>query len=141
LFGGKKKAEKEKVGYEISNMSRILPAQLKYLSFPDSRYHIVKRPTGGIMVVLDTEPDKDRETIPLLISKVDQPPANVGTVAGDAAVAPQTPAGQRIGVEEIGAGAVAAAAVLTAVDEDEEGVEDAPVPAEFEYESEGEGEL
>ena len=136
----KKKIEKEKIGYEIGNMSRILPAQLKYLTFPDPRFTIVKRPTGGIMVVLDTEPDKDRETIPLLISKVD---ANVGAAAGEAATAPQTPAGQRIGsgLDEVGAGAAAAAGVLTAVDEDEEGVEDAPLPGEFEYESDGEEEL
>ena len=140
----KKKVEKEKVGYEISNMSRVLPAQLKHLSFPDSRYQIVKRPTGGIMVVLDTEPDSDRDTIPLLISRVDQPPANVGSAVGGGDVVPQTPAGQRIGSglgEEIGAGAAAAAGVLTAVDEDEEGVEDAPLPGEFEYESEREEEL
>lgn len=39
----KRKAEKEKVGYELSNMSRVLPAQLKYLSFPDSRYEPVKK--------------------------------------------------------------------------------------------------
>ncbi|KAJ3495061.1 hypothetical protein NLG97_g3664 [Lecanicillium saksenae] len=30
----KKKPEKEKVGYEIENMSRVLPGQLKYISFP-----------------------------------------------------------------------------------------------------------
>lgn len=39
----KKKAEKEKVGYELENMSRVLPAQLKYLTFPDPRYEPVKR--------------------------------------------------------------------------------------------------
>ena len=137
----KKKAEKEKVGYEISNMSRVLPAQLKYLTFPDTRYQPVKRPTGGVMVVLDTEPEKDREIIPLLVSKIDLPPPTAGNIVGGGDAVPQTPAGQRIGAqEEVGAGAAAAAGVLTAIDEDEEGVEDAPVPAEFEYESEGEGE-
>lgn len=39
----KKKAEKEKVGYEIENMSRVLPGQLKYISFPDGRWKPVKK--------------------------------------------------------------------------------------------------
>lgn len=41
--GQKKKIEREKVGYELDNMSRVLPAQLKYLTFPDPRYEPVKR--------------------------------------------------------------------------------------------------
>ncbi|EXJ79336.1 26S proteasome regulatory subunit N2 [Capronia epimyces CBS 606.96] len=136
----KKKAEKEKVGYEISNMSRVLPAQLKYLTFPDQRYHPVKKPTGGVMVVLDTEPDKEREIIPLTVSKI-EPVAAATTSAGNALgtgaqQAPQTPAGQTTAV---GAGAAAAAGVLTAIDEDEEGVQDAPVPHEFDYETDAEG--
>ena len=39
----KKKFEKEKVGYDIENMSRVLPAQLKYVSFPAGRYKPVKK--------------------------------------------------------------------------------------------------
>lgn len=39
----KKKVEKEKVGYELENMSRVLLPQLKYLTFPDPRYEPVKR--------------------------------------------------------------------------------------------------
>ncbi|KAF2837138.1 26S proteasome-like protein regulatory subunit rpn2 [Patellaria atrata CBS 101060] len=39
----KKKPEKEKVGYELENMSRVLPAQLKYISFPGGRYVPVKK--------------------------------------------------------------------------------------------------
>jgi 26S proteasome regulatory subunit N2 len=38
-----KKKEKEKVGYELENMSRVLPAQLKYISFPGDRYVPVKK--------------------------------------------------------------------------------------------------
>ena len=39
----KKKIEKEKVGYDLENMSRVLPGQLKYISFPqDGRYQPVK---------------------------------------------------------------------------------------------------
>ena len=41
--GIKKRIEKEKVGYELENMSRVLPAQLKFISFPDSRYEPVKK--------------------------------------------------------------------------------------------------
>ncbi|KIV94288.1 hypothetical protein PV10_02070 [Exophiala mesophila] len=147
----KKKVEKEKVGYEIKNMSRVLPAQLKYLTFPDQRYQPVKRPvTGGIIVVLDTEPQQEREVIPLTVSKV-EPPSGGQTVQepredglGGANLrpqgVPQTPAGQTIGAGLAGSGAAAAAGVLTAVDEDEEGAEEAPVPPEFEYETDGEGE-
>jgi 26S proteasome regulatory subunit N2 len=39
----KKKVEKEKVGYDLENMSRVLPAQLKYISFPGERYIPVKK--------------------------------------------------------------------------------------------------
>ena len=39
----KKKLEKEKVGYEIENMSRVLPAQLKFVNFPAGRYKPVKK--------------------------------------------------------------------------------------------------
>lgn len=131
----KKKAEKEKVGYEMQNMSRVLPAQLKYLTFPDQRYQPVKKPTGGVMVVLDTEPDKEREVIPLLVSKVEVPaaaPVNAGSVLGGGE--PQTPAGQITGQDDMtGAGVAAAAGVLTAIDEDEEGAEEAPLPEEFLY--------
>lgn len=41
--GLRKKMEKEKVGYSLENMSRVLPAQLKFLSFPDGRYEPVKK--------------------------------------------------------------------------------------------------
>lgn len=43
--GVKKKAgvEKEKVGYELENMSRVLPAQLRFISFPEGRYEPVKK--------------------------------------------------------------------------------------------------
>jgi 26S proteasome regulatory subunit N2 len=39
-----KEPEKEKVGYWIENMSRVLPAQLKFISFPaDGRYEPIKK--------------------------------------------------------------------------------------------------
>jgi len=39
----KKKIEKEKVGYSLGNMSRVLPAQVKHISFPEERYVPVKK--------------------------------------------------------------------------------------------------
>lgn len=39
----KKKVEKEKVGYELENMSRVLLPQVKYISFPGERYVPVKK--------------------------------------------------------------------------------------------------
>lgn len=39
----RKKPEKEKVGYELVNMYRVLPGQLKYISFPAGRYRPVKK--------------------------------------------------------------------------------------------------
>lgn len=138
------KLKKEKVGYELPNMSRVLPAQLKYLSFPDSRYEPVKKPvTGGVILVLDTQEDEERETIPLTVSKKVVAPAPTAVPVGGQAqqaaggVVPQTPMrGEALGVGA-GAGAAAAAGVLTAVDEDEEGGEEAEVPDEFDYETEG----
>ncbi|KAJ9269663.1 hypothetical protein DTO212C5_4274 [Paecilomyces variotii] len=132
----KKKAEKEKVGYELENMSRVLPAQLKYLTFPDPRYEPVKRPTGGVVVVLDKQPAEARETIELRASKEVKQAAAPETLqdrlqAAIGAAALQS--AQRGGP----GGAAAAAGVLTAVDEDESG-EEAPLPQEFNYETEGE---
>ncbi|THC99763.1 hypothetical protein EYZ11_000813 [Aspergillus tanneri] len=146
--GQRKRVEREKVGYELENMSRVLPAQLKYLTFPDPRYEPVKRPTGGVVVVLDKKPDESRETIEMKASKEVKQPAAAGETLQDrlqaaiGAAALQTP--QRGGPGQISmgagptAGAAAAAGVLTAVDEDQEGGEEAPVPEEFKYESEGE---
>lgn len=167
--GQKKKAEREKVGYELDNLSRVLPAQLKYLTFPDPRYEPVKRvcfyesvtieananfffqPTGGVVVVLDNQPDEPRETIELEASrKKPQAPAPSGETLQDrlqaaiGAAALQTPqrAAARAALSDYTSlgGAAAAAGVLTAVDEDEEGVEDAPVPDEFTYETDAEEE-
>ena len=133
--GLKKKLEKEKVGYEMENMSRVLPAQLKYLTFPDLRYEPVKRPTGGVIVVIDTAPSEERETIELRASKKEQQaPTASASGSTQEATAPRTPAPPSAAV-----GAAAAAGVLTAVDEDEEGAEDAQLPDEFDYFSEGGG--
>ncbi|KAL4922510.1 armadillo-type protein [Aspergillus aurantiobrunneus] len=145
--GQKKKVEREKVGYELENMSRVLPAQLKYLTFPDPRYEPVKRPTGGVVVVLDKTPEEPREVIEMKASKDAKPPATPADPMQalqdrlqeyrDAGAGLQTP--QR-GADSLSApGAIAAAGVLTAVDEDEDG-EEAPLPEEFGYTTDGEGE-
>lgn len=143
--GQKKKVERERVGYELDNMSRVLPAQLKYLTFPDPRYEPVKRPTGGVVVVLDKQPEEPHETIEMKASKEAKQPAPQADSLSDRlqaaidAAAMQTPQRPARGMEGA-AGAAAAAGVLTAVDEDEEGDEDAPVPNEFQYDTEGEEE-
>jgi 26S proteasome regulatory subunit N2 len=161
--GQKKKAEREKVGYELDNLSRVLPAQLKYLTFPDPRYEPVKRvssfppatiisvltqnqPTGGVVVVLDKQPEEPREVVELKASKeARQPPPPTETLqdrlqAAIGTAALQTPqrADARAALSAATGGAAAGAGVLTAVDEDEEGVEDAPVPDDFTYESDEE---
>ncbi|KAL2797885.1 armadillo-type protein [Aspergillus keveii] len=143
--GQKKKVEREKVGYELDNMSRVLPAQLKYLTFPDPRYEPVKRPTGGVVVVLDNKPEEPRETIELKASKETRqpvaPPENLqeriqAAISGAGLQTPPRSTG--FAESTTTSGATAAAGVLTAVDEDEDG-EEAPVPEEFGYHSDGEG--
>ncbi|KAK5129989.1 hypothetical protein LTR08_002582 [Meristemomyces frigidus] len=133
----KRKVERERVGYEMENMSRVLPAQIKYLSFDArGRYQPVKKPTGGVILLDDTQPDEPKALLELKAKKKttvsaavpgQQPPS-----AGDAEPATPAPRG--------GGGAAAAAGVLTAVDEDEEGGEEAPVPEEFEVDEDGEEE-
>ncbi|PNP46075.1 26S proteasome regulatory subunit N2 [Trichoderma gamsii] len=66
----KKKPEKEKVGYEIENMSRVLPGQLKYISFPAGRYKPVKKPTGGPLLLDDTQPDQPKSLLEEKLKKV-----------------------------------------------------------------------
>ncbi|RAL05975.1 proteasome regulatory particle base subunit RPN2 [Aspergillus ibericus CBS 121593] len=155
--GQKKKVEREKVGYELENMSRVLPAQLKYLTFPDPRYEPVKRPTGGVVVVLDKTPEEPRETIEMTATKEVKeakqpaPAPDAGetlqdrlqaVMGGTGLQTPQRGAGRfPLGAESAAlADAAAAAGVLTAVDEDEEGGEEAPVPNDFEYETDPEDE-
>ncbi|EQL32546.1 26S proteasome regulatory subunit N2 [Blastomyces dermatitidis ATCC 26199] len=128
----KRKVEKEKVGYELENMSRVLPAQLKYLTFPDPRYEPVKRPTGGVVVVLDKAPSEPREIIELRASRETKQTA-AGETIQDRINAAMTALEQPVVVTGPSGGAAAAAGVLTAVDEDEEGAEEAPVPNEFDY--------
>ncbi|KAK4034319.1 armadillo-type protein [Parachaetomium inaequale] len=89
----KKKAEKEKVGYEIENMSRVLPGQLKYISFPAGRYKPVKKPTGGPILLDDTQPDEPKTLIEEKLKKVTTERAPVaGATAPGAGATPRNAA-------------------------------------------------
>ncbi|TPX15273.1 uncharacterized protein E0L32_004550 [Thyridium curvatum] len=78
----KKKIEKEKVGYEMENMSRVLPGQLKYISFPAGRYKPVKKPTGGPLLLQDTQPDEEKTLIEEKLKKVTTEKAPVAGAQG-----------------------------------------------------------
>ncbi|KAK0725231.1 armadillo-type protein [Lasiosphaeris hirsuta] len=75
----------EKVGYEIENMSRVLPSQLKYITFPIGRYKPVKKPTGGPLLLHDTQPEETKSLIEEKLKKVTTeraPVAGGGSGAG-----------------------------------------------------------
>ncbi|XXH05314.1 mRNA-capping enzyme subunit beta [Hypoxylon texense] len=151
----KKKAEKEKPGYEIENMSRVLPAQLKYISLTKGRYWPVKLvrpgplPTGGPILLHDMQPEKEKALIEEKLKKVATEKA---PVAGAGSVQNRNPRtveeallnqlrGAQLGTPSRGdetSGAAAAAGVLTAIDEDGEGDEEAQPPHDFDYYTEGE---
>ncbi|KAF3909252.1 hypothetical protein ABW20_dc0105233 [Dactylellina cionopaga] len=128
---GKKKSSKksqlkETAGYKIDNMSRVLPAQLKYISFlPDSRYVPVKKVTGGVLLLADKTPEEAAKLLELKSVK----PVSSGTTTTNAAGAGPVSGSEAIG----GGGAAAAAAVLMQEDEEEE----AGVPSAFDYYSDG----
>ncbi|KAF2402841.1 26S proteasome regulatory complex, non-ATPase subcomplex, Rpn2/Psmd1 subunit [Trichodelitschia bisporula] len=132
----RKKVEKEKVGYDLENMSRVLPSQLKYISFPGDRYVPVKKPTGGVVLVYDSKPSEPKTLLERKLKKAPAQPepstrtAFASALSGDS---PQTPVRQTAGSGLTGA--AAAAGVLTAVDEDEEhdGQPFAVLPDDFDY--------
>ncbi|CAG7563281.1 unnamed protein product [Fusarium equiseti] len=66
----KKKPEKEKVGYEVENMTRVLPGQLKYISFSAGRYKPVKKPTGGPLLLIDNDPEEEKSLLEEKLKKV-----------------------------------------------------------------------
>jgi len=128
--GSKKSQPKETVGYKIDNMSRVLPAQLKYISFlPDSRYIPVKKVTGGVLLLADKTPEEPPQLLELKSRKPTVPAQSVTPIT---APVPST-SGDFLG----GGGAAAAAAVLTQEDDEEE---EAPLPEAFDYHSENEDE-
>lgn len=133
----KKKLEKEKVGYDIENMSRVVPAQLKFISFLAGRYTPVKKPTGGVILLIDNQPEEEKVLIEEKLKKASIEKAAAPTTLEDMRNESFNLARQGE-AEASGVGAAAAAGVLTAVDEDEEGAEEAEVPREFEYFSDNE---
>ncbi|KAI9833890.1 MAG: hypothetical protein M1819_003399 [Sarea resinae] len=141
----KKKLEKEKVGYELENMSRVLPAQLKYISFPEGRYEPVKKPTGGVILLVDNQPSEPKTLIELKSKKKvaqDTAPEAVPGRSSEAAGSSAETAGGPLSYLRDHQGAAEAAGVLTAMDEDDEGGEEAELPREFDYHSDdddGEG--
>lgn len=144
---GKKKLEKEKAGYEIDNMTRVLPAQLKYISVPKGRYWPVKLfrpgplPTGGHLLLRDSEPGKEKSLIEEKLKKVTTERAPVSTPANTRRGGASDPTAESLMRQLQGlTGAAAAAGVLTAVDEDDEDDEEAPTPRDFEYYTDGEDE-
>lgn len=161
----KAKLQKEKVGYELENMSRVLPSQVRWISFPsEGRYQPVKKvsidhllpyilydtkltniqPTGGVILLEDTTPNEEKSLLELKARKkttVSAPTPGQQLGGGDRndfASAMSGFAPVTPGGFGAGSGAAAAAGVLNAVDEDDEGGEEAPVPDEFEVESEEE---
>jgi 26S proteasome regulatory subunit N2 len=146
----KKRGEKEKVGYEMENMSRVLPTQVKYISFPEERYVAVKKvscfrvpnpvhgliktkATGGVIVLEDTQPSESKTLLELKVKKVAPAPApgapgrSLTDRISDAYATRDSQTGST------NSGAAEAAAVLNAVDEDDEDGEEAEAPGEFDY--------
>lgn len=106
---GKRRNEgKEKAGFELDNMSRVLPTQLKYTTFPDGRYAPVKkviyssrRPSlnskltehqlsGGVILLADAHPSEPKSLIERQVKKPAPAPARntaAGVPSGSAAAA------------------------------------------------------
>ncbi|KAI0179075.1 26S proteasome regulatory complex, non-ATPase subcomplex, Rpn2/Psmd1 subunit [Hypoxylon sp. FL1284] len=151
----KKKSEKEKPGYEIENMSRVLPGQLKYISLAKGRYWPVKLvrpgplPTGGPILLHDMQPEKEKVLIEEKLKKVATEKAPVAGAGSGQNRNPRTVEDALLtqlrnaqlatpGRSDETTGAAAAAGVLTAIDEDGEGDEEARPPRDFDYYTEGE---
>jgi len=134
----KKKTEKEKVGYELENMSRVLLPQVKYISFPGERYVPVKKvrvtisltsytqanshkPTIGVILLTDTRPSEPKTLLELKVKKAVPAPAP-GAAGSSGAHAAE--------------GRSATTAGVISDNMVEEGEDEASLPGEFEYESE-----
>lgn len=117
----KKKVEKEKVGYELENMSRVLPAQVKHISFPGDRFVPVKKPTLGVILLTDTRPSEPKELLELKVKKAAPAPAP-GAAGSSGAAGPE-------GVEDVD--------ISDEVHDNlvDEGDEESSLPGDFEYES------
>ncbi|KAL9611488.1 MAG: hypothetical protein Q9167_003886 [Letrouitia subvulpina] len=133
--GLKKRMEKEKVGYDLENMSRVLPAQRKFVSFPDGRYEPVKKPSGGVIMLIDKTPSEPKALMELKAKK------NARAAAAPQSLQERVNNALGQGNDPIPpSGAAEAAGVLTAVDEDSSGDGDgeAELPGPFDYLNDGE---
>lgn len=134
----KKKVEKEKVGYNLENMSRVLPPQVKYISFPEDRYVPVKKvsnfnhrtcnrllisqqPTLGVILLTDTRPSEPKSLLELKVKKAVQAPAP----GASGSMGDQAPEGV----------SVATASGPVTDNMVDEGEDEASVPEDFDYES------
>jgi len=127
----RKKVEKEKVGYEMENMSRVLTPQVKYITFPEERYVAVKKATGGVIVLEDTQPSEPKTLLELKVKKTAPAPAPGAPGLSDRIT--DAYATRDSQTTSTNSGAAEAAAVLNAVDEDDEDGEEAEIPGEFDY--------
>ncbi|KAI9782546.1 MAG: proteasome regulatory particle base subunit [Peltula sp. TS41687] len=134
----KKKLEKEKVGFESENMSRVLPAQLKYINFLEGRYEPVKKATGGVILLIDNMSSEPKDLLELKAKKTVDRAAAPPTTQGDNGNAAGSSREVGTSNQATTGGAAEAVGVLTAVDEDEEGGEEAELPREFDYHSDEE---
>jgi 26S proteasome regulatory subunit N2 len=179
----KRKQEKEKVGYELENMSRVLPAQLKYISFPGERYVPVKKvsralqlhtppnsklinvsqPTGGVILLQDTQPTEAKSLLELKVKKTPVQPApqapnsrrrgnsisdifnsgagrslreipGLAALAGGLSESEESPRAAAPRTTETSGGSGSTPYVV-----DDDGNGDADVPEDFEYFSDGDG--
>ncbi|KAJ3217761.1 proteasome regulatory particle base subunit [Dinochytrium kinnereticum] len=85
------KKKKEPTSETLDNLSRVLPSQLKVVSFKEnSRYVPVKKElTGGILIMHDRRPEETEEIIPL--NSIDRSAGNAGAAASATAATPTAP--------------------------------------------------
>ncbi|KAF2131928.1 26S proteasome regulatory subunit rpn2 [Dothidotthia symphoricarpi CBS 119687] len=117
----KKKVEKEKVGHELENMSRVLLPQVKHISFTEGRYVPVKKPTLGVVLLTDSRPSEAKTLLELKVKKATTAPAP----GASGSSSEQAPEGVSVGGDS------------ASVDDNmvDEGDGEASVPGDFEYDS------
>lgn len=100
---------------------------------------IMSKPTGGVILLIDTKPEEEKILIEEKLKKASVEKAAAPTTLEDMRNESFSLRRQADAAGEA-SGAAVAAGVLTAVDEDEEGAEEAEVPQDFEYFSDNEEE-
>nr|KAJ3422693.1 proteasome regulatory particle base subunit [Polyrhizophydium stewartii] len=87
---GERKKKKREEAFEIlENFTRVVPQQVKYVTFKeDSRYVPVKKESiGGIVMLLDTRPDEPETLIPISLPKPETAGSNATAATGAATAA------------------------------------------------------